>query len=394
MPKDKDLSDLHKDGTLPPHLDDYPSEPMPDPAEEKRKAEASKAAAVVGKLEWFTPPAAWLAEAPPFREYLLHDAPNPGTFELRGAGMLPRGKVGILAAAGGVGKTFALTGLALSLVTGTRWLGRFPTGDNLRRRVVLVLGEEDIGEVQRRLHAQARAMELNPAKYGPALAGILALAGAGLDTLALTLPADEGTGTAFADGLYAYLEAHAGPGWDAVILDPLSRFAGPDVETDNLAATRLVQVLERFTKLPGGPAVIVAHHTTKASRAESEIGATAVRGSSALTDGARWVGTLDPVVVKGGAKLPGHARFRVAKQNYGVFPDRALLLTKPVGGEGGLRAATDAETEALRKAEEDAEREAGEREGRAKAAHAEGVKTGKKPAKTADNRRDYDDDAG
>ena len=358
-------------------------------AEEKRKADAAKAAESVGKLEWFTPPAAWLADAPPFREYLLHDAPESGAFALRGAGMLPRGKVGILAAAGGVGKTFALTGLALSLVTGAKWLGNFPTGDNLRRRVVLVLGEEDIGEVQRRLHAQARAMELDPAKYGPALAGIHALAGAGLDTLALTRPTDEpgiGAGTAFADGLYAYLEAHGGNGWDAVILDPLSRFAGPDVETDNSAATRLVQVLERFTKLPGSPAVIVAHHTTKASRSEGEIGATAVRGSSALTDGARWVGTLDPVVVKGGAKLPGHARFRVAKQNYGVFPDRALLLTKPVGGEGGLRAATDAESEALRKAEEDAERAAGEKEGRQKAARSEGVKAGKETAKGGSKR--------
>lgn len=382
MPNAKDLSTLHKEGKLLAHVADYPAEPMADPAEDKRKAAAAKAAAPVAKLEWFNPPAEWLADRPPFREYLLHDAPNLGTFDPRGAGMLPRGKVGILAAAGGVGKTFALTGLALSLVTGARWLGHFPTGDNLRRRVVLVLGEEDNGEVQRRLHAQARAMELDPSKHGPALAGILALAGAGLDTLALTRPADEpgiGAGTAFADGLYAYLEANAGPGWDAVILDPLSRFAGPDVETDNSAATRLVQVLERFTKLPGEPAVIVAHHTTKTSRTESEIAATAVRGSSALTDGARWVGTLDPVVVKGGAKLPGHARFRVAKQNYGVFPDRALLLTKPVGGEGGLRAATEAEATALAEAEREAERKAGEKEGTLKAARAEGVKAGKAP---------------
>ena len=363
--KPPDLADLHERGELPPHPDDYRSEDMPDPEaakaeEDARKAEEAareagrKAGEKVGKLAWFAPPAEWLADAPPRREYLLHDAAEPGTFELRGRGMLPRGKVGILAAAGGVGKTFALTGLALALVTRAPGLGHFPTGDNLHRRVVLVLGEEDIGEVQRRLHAQARAMELDPSKHGPALAGILALAGAGLDTLALTRAEDEGrigAGTDFADGLYAYLEANAGPGWDAVILDPLSRFAGPDVETDNAAATRLVQVLERFTKLPGGPAVIVAHHTTKASRAEGEIAATAVRGSSALTDGARWVGTLDPVVVKGGGKLPGHARFRVAKQNYGVFPDRALLLTKPVGGEGGLRAATPDETAALAAAE-------------------------------------------
>ena len=344
-------------------------------AEKAAKAKA-KAAETVGKLEWFTPPAEWLTTEPPRREYLLHDASGDG-FALRGSGMLPRGKVGILAAAGGVGKTFALTGLALALVTRTKWLGHFPTGDNLRRRVALVLGEEDTGEVQRRLHAQAGAMELDPSIHAPYLAGILALAGAGLDTFALTRPADEesgnGSGTDFARGLYAFLEANAGDGWDAVILDPLSRFAGPDVETDNSAATRLVQVLERFTKLPGEPAVIVAHHTRKPSGKEADLsGATNVRGSSALVDGARWVAKLDAVKTPNGARLPGHALFSVAKSNYGKHLEGDLLLTKLDGG--GLRAATTAEEAALKVAEEEAAREEGRTEGRETRARAEGRK--------------------
>lgn len=311
-------------------------------------------------LPWTTPDQTWLATDPPRREYLLHDRDGSALGE-RGPGMLARGKVAILAATGGVGKTFALCGLALAVVTRTRWLGHFPVGERLRRRVVLVLAEEDPAELRRRLHVQARAMELEPGEHGEALAGLHLLPGAGLDTLALTRPVDEestlGTRTAFATGLYGYLEANAGPGWDAVILDPLSRFAGPDVETDNSAATRLIQVLEQFTKLPGEPAVIVAHHTRKPGTGDTadHTGAAAVRGSSALVDGSRWVAKLDAVPRPGGAaELPGHARFAVVKSNYGAFPrsypSDGLLLTRSNGG--GVRAATPEEAADLARAVE------------------------------------------
>ena len=319
----------------------------------------------VAAMGWTTPDAAWLAEEPPRREYLLHDAPGAG-FELAGPGMLPRGKVGILAAAGGVGKTYALCGLALAVVTGRPWLGHFPVGERRRgARVVLVLGEEDPAELRRRLHTQARAMGLD-ASHGPDVARILALPGAGEAGLALTQGEDErkGVRTRFADGLLAHLRAVAerdGP-WDAVILDPLSRFAGPDVEKDNSAATRLIQVLEGFTKLPGEPTIIVAHHTSQASRKEgmgelATAAATAVRGATGLTDGSRWVGSLEEMAALPG--LPGHAQFRVLKSNYAAFPKsipRGLMLTREANG-GGLRASSREEQAAYAKAIEDAKPE-------------------------------------
>ena len=66
------------------------------------KADASD---VVAAMAWEVPGPDWLTAAPPRREYLLHDARDPksGGLEEHGAGMLPRGKVGILAAAGGAG---------------------------------------------------------------------------------------------------------------------------------------------------------------------------------------------------------------------------------------------------------------------------------------------------
>lgn len=329
-------------------------------------------------LPWVSPPAEWLTDEPPRRAYLLHDR-DPNALGERGAGMLPRGKVGILAAAGGVGKTYALCGLALAVVTRRHWLDHFPVSDSLQRRAVLVLGEEDPGELQRRLHVQARAMRLT-ADECAAVTGILALPGAGL-SLALTQPEEYGTGaaTSFATELFEVLKSkaeEAGAGWDVVILDPLSRFAGPDVETDNAAATRLIQVLERFTKLPGEPAVIVAHHTSKSDRTH-DTGTAGVRGSSAITDGARWVAKLEdvpvPVLAEGSARLPGHARFRVTKSNYGRFPPGSLTLTREEGG-GGLRASTRPELDALKRAEDDAKREEGRKDAEGKAAKKEGAK--------------------
>jgi AAA domain/DnaB-like helicase N terminal domain len=296
---------------------------------------------IAARMGWLSPGANWLSEAPPPPRWLLYQphAENDFTLSIRGPGLLRRGKVGILAAAGGAGKTFALCGMALALATHERWLGFFPVGDDVTGRVVLVLGEEDPEELRRRLFAQASLMGIHGRT---ALSGILALPGAGNPHMALTRPEEEsGCETPFAESLLRYLELEAeraGKGWDAIILDPLSRFAGPDVEIDNAAATRLMQVLERFAGLPGNPAVLVAHHTTKTSRASGDLSANSVRGASALTDGARWVGTLEPVEH---FDLPQrYARFDVAKSNYAAFPPPVLLVYGP---EGGIRAATPAE---------------------------------------------------
>lgn len=351
--------------------------------------------AAVAALPWIPAAPDWLTIEPEARRYLLHDAPGEGSADTRGPGILPRGKVGILAAAGGVGKTYALCGLALALATYRPWLGHFPVGPDLAGGVVLVLGEEDALEVRRRLWNQARAMALDHELDRERVSRILALPGAGLATLALTRgEADPLAGadpaTDFARGLFDFLAEEAGRrgrGWDAVIFDPLARFAGPDVEKDNAAATRLIQVMERFAQLPGDPAVIVAHHTSKASRVEGDSGATAARGVSGLTDGARWAGGLDP------DPIPGFARFRVTKSNYAAFPrsygSGGLLLVKGEGG--GIRAATAAEHKRHREAVLEAEKKAGAEKAERAAAHREGA--GSKTPASGSKARTGDPDA-
>ncbi len=317
----------------------------------------------VGAWGWLTPDPTWLSERPEPRLYLLHDAGNNAW--TRGPGLLPRGKVAVLAGAGGVSKTYTLIALALSVVTQTPWLGHYPTGEKLIGRVALLLGEEDAAEVRRRMWTQARALELGGHHHG-AVARILALPGAGHDELALTQSEERGqrARTETADALRAFLEAEAernGEGWDLIVLDPLSRFAGPDVESDNSAATRLMQVLERFTSLPGNPAVLISHHVATHARGSNKPvdGAVAIRGSSAIVDGARWAATLETVTV-GNTRFHRHALFQLAKSNYAAFPDRPLYLARCE--DGGVRAATRAELERI----EAAQREHADRRGQSR----------------------------
>lgn len=311
-------------------------------AREARKREEKLAR--IEALGFIRPGSEWLLEEPPPREYLLH-LPEPAAPDGRGAGFLARGVPGIISAGGGTGKTFALVGLALALATRTPWLGRYPVGRRTIGRAVLLLGEETREEVQRRIYAQARALGLSKV----AIEGrLLILPGAGAGSLALTQPEEGGrpADTPFAEELYGYLKAEAGPGWDAVIVDPLSHFAGPDVEKDNAAATRLLQVLTRFTRLPGGPVVLLAHHERKPGVNEDASSAT-VRGSSAIVDNARWVARLYKE-----REIPpplggyGLARLAVVKSNYAPPSEAKGDLLLRVEG-GALRAPTAEEARFL-----------------------------------------------
>jgi RecA-family ATPase len=259
----------------------------------------------------------------------------------------------MLAAGGSVGKTMALTQLAVAVATGRRWLEcrngtheDFPGFDTPEEggRVLLALGEEDAGEARRRLHAAVMGTGLTREEKALVASRIVVapLMGQGVQLIA---PADKwGTQppqpTAFALELRARLMESPEP-WSLVVIDPLSRWAGPDTETDNAAATKFVQLLETFTKAPGTPTVLVAHHTTKGARREGTADDTAARGASALSDGVRWHAHMTakphPEGVHG-VGVPRMAELRVVKTNYGLPLDETLWLARDEGGL--LRAAS------------------------------------------------------
>jgi len=270
-----------------------------------------------------------LGSKPPMPDWILTRREEDGSKR----GMMRAGKVGLLAGEGGAGKTSLLCGLALSVATGHDWLDAYQVPK--AGAVVIALGEEDREEMHRRLHYASRQLGLSREERDVATSRILALPLAGISCALVENDAESNMREAdFLAEMRDRLGA-IGVEWRLVIVDPLSRFAGLDAESSNAAATRFVQALETLTQLPGRPAVLCAHHTTKNSRRDGRNDQTTVRGASALVDGARWVASLTNV-----ADTTEHARFAIHKSNYAGRPE-PLLLTREWGG--ALRRATLAE---------------------------------------------------
>ncbi|HTP51408.1 MAG TPA: AAA family ATPase [Anaeromyxobacteraceae bacterium] len=297
-------------------------------------------------------------------------APLPCLLRYGDRGFLPRGLVGMVAGAGGLGKTFALVDLALAVATGGGWLGTFQS--ERPGRVLLLLGEEDQAEVRRRVYyaAQARGMDDRDREL---IASNLYALGMRGESVALIRSAHEVTAargdmasihdveTDFARDLRTILEER-GP-WDLVVLDPVSRLAASDTEIDNSAATRFIECLERLARVPGAPFLMVAHHTSQSSRqtilAGGSSDATAARGVTGLTDGPRWTAVLEPVTAptKPPTVLKGLLRLREVKRNSTEEIEPVYVKR---GEEGALFPASAEEVESYRQeARRSAERDNG-----------------------------------
>lgn len=264
----------------------------------------------------------WLQTDPPPRKALLEHGEDC---------VLPLGKVGFFVGEGGIGKSWALTQLAISVCTGTSWLEHFHVPDYATGGVVMAMGEEDPQEMHRRIHAIVQATEL-PAHHQSALEKCLwplPLSGHFMEFL-------EDGERSFEHERFEQLMKQNAPeqGWKLIILDPASRFMGVDAEKDNAYATRFVQLLERLTQLPGNPTVLCAHHTTKAARTSSSgARSVAARGASALTDGARWQGNLFVPIDDESNEYQDHlAVFQITKSNYGPKPPALYLKRMPGSG--------------------------------------------------------------
>jgi RecA-family ATPase len=283
----------------------------------------------------------WLQTPPPPRRWLLELRSSGPTQQVEPPqGVLPLGKVGMLAAAGGVGKTMALVQLALAVATGREWLDTYATPQP--GHVLLALGEEDLEEVRHRVYAAGLWLRLTDKEQQLAAdrVVILPLAGA-----RLSLTDEAGARTPVFEELHDRLVSSEHE-WRLVALDPLSRFAGVHAEVDNHAATVFIETLEALTQVPGRPTVLVAHHTTKLSRSSEGDGSAAIaaRGATALTDGARWVANLEF-----GRTPAGSLRLTVSKANYSQKPPPLALLRT----EGGaLRAETKKEAASRQEAEQ------------------------------------------
>ena len=356
----KDDNDRKREGTLPtdPEAD---AEPMGPPQGQRPSIlEHWRTLEELRSLEL----------EPPRREWLLSKMNENGKHE----GVLPLGKVGMLVAQGGAGKTIALCQLALSVAASPEGFSPEAKGARARLawlgfllsvnpgRVLLALGEEDAEEVHRRMYNAAKAMNLTPEERTRAAQRIVALPLAGVPCAFIA--GDDSEETHVLAELRAKLaeESSKGDPFRLVLLDPLSRWAGADTEKDNAAATRFVQAIEslaapKYGDGVHGPTVIVAHHIPKAAKTTSKTPTAAVtaRGVSALTDGARWEASLTVKREwkrKGGKERLGELPLRVlgfavTKNNYAARYDAEHLLEVRPGDEGAtLHVLTPEETAA------------------------------------------------
>ena len=267
----------------------------------------------------------WLDSPPPAASVLLRHGGKP---------MMRDGRVSLLVAIGGAGKSYVLADLALSVGSGAPWLDSFRVDRD--GRVAVAFAEEDDDEIRRRMWTLAK--RLQPYERAKAERNVVPMAMRGQDVSFLRKGQDGNiTTTAWFESFKAGL-ARTGP-WRLIILDPWSRWGGPDVENDAYIATRGVQCVEQLTELPGNPAVVLAHHSRKASTdgpLRKTRDASNTRGTSALVDGVRLVLEMTR---RSDSQL---VDLEVTKANYTV-PARVTLHR---GDNGVLRPATMDEIDA------------------------------------------------
>lgn len=258
-------------------------------------------------------PRSWVDEVPPPRRFLLRVPEGEAN------GFIPLGCVGIISAAGGSSKSMSMIQLAVSIVTARPWLGHFLVTPEATGRVLLALAEETREEIWRRVYAVSQTLGLaDSEKDALARIDVAPLSGVRVGLL------EGGDGLVSETAVLAELRSlvrRDNDPYSLIVLDPLSRWGGGECEGDNTVATHLVEVLESLAQAPGGPTVIIVHHSSKFARRAGQADA---RGVTALTDGPRFA--LELRIEKDGA-----VKLALAKSNY----------APPIKGELELRRGPD-----------------------------------------------------
>jgi len=275
---------------------------------------------VVEENERFSliPAAELLATLPPKREWVIED-------------FLPTKIVAAIIAAGGTGKSYLAMHIAVSASSGTplfnKHLPHKPT------KVVFISGEDDVGELQRRLHKAVSGLPEQSRALVNENLHFIDLA----DSFELFTEKNykgEISITKNPSAICKHVEQQIGADIGLVIIDPISRFRGGE---ENLAAdsTRFVQALQQIRDLLC-TCVLCLHHVNKtAGTGASQNNA---RGSSALIDGVRLVFQLNTIADKDikqmcgpSFKLPQLLMLQPVKSNYGKLTEPMILSRRDDG---------------------------------------------------------------
>ncbi|HZL19241.1 MAG TPA: AAA family ATPase, partial [Polyangia bacterium] len=330
----------------------------------------------------------WIAEALPPREHLLIDTRT-------GKGAVDKTGVWLFAAAGGAGKSYASIDLSLAVAVGGTLFGTFAT-QGRPGRALMAVAEDDTDDVRRRVNNIASVNGYRAADVAGRFQ-VLPLKG----TFTSLVRLDRNLGTyVMGEGLSGLRELveeekRERGAYDLIVIDPIARVAGVSLDKDSDAAAKLMDALDVLSEAGGG-LVLAVCHTNKTSRREHADGKGAdvvdVRGSSGLTDGARGVISLVPMV--GADRKPtGRVLMSCTKGNHvkrwedvilqrddhGVLVpvdeiDRAIFEAQRRGQTAEEKgAARETERAARRDREEDAARERSKRRQTARDAEAQAV---------------------
>lgn len=263
----------------------------------------------------------------------MENAPSlvPWAFD----GCIPRGKVTLLAGAGGSSKSFLTLTLALQLAAQVE-LGPFvPTLDG--GKALLLVAEEDKDDVHRRVHTIANARMYNAEQRSNILSNVGVVPVRGLDWR-LLYHDDAGDVQETERVDYIIDEVKALGDVRFLVFDPLVAFNGAN-ENDNAEMSRLMFTLDRIASETGA-AVVVVHHVSKGGQVTSmnDASQAVVRGASALVDNARSAILLTRLP-RGDAALYGiqadnagkYVAIRFLKNNYGPHLPDAMFVVEAGG---------------------------------------------------------------
>lgn len=203
-----------------------------------------------------------------------------------------KGFVTVFAAPGGQGKTSVLISQIIAMCSGRNLLGEKPVRP---LRVLYHSAEDDLEEAGKRIAAAAAHHGVTPADIGGRL---FVTSGRGQGARPISLARMGPNGPEEVPGMFDALSDLAlSCAADVIVLDPMAAVHSV-VENDNPAMNFLVDLLRQLADRTGA-AVVLAHHTSKAAAQDMDgAGAGAVRGASAIVDGARVVRTLVRMTVK------------------------------------------------------------------------------------------------
>ena len=242
---------------------------------------------------------------------------------------LRKGIVAQLVGAGGIGKTHLLTQLAISIACGIPFLERYFVSK--AGAVFMGLGENTDDDIHRLLHKIFIGLcsDADNALIDKTSSNLAVMSFTGKQA---SFVDRAGKPTNSYESLLKELkEKEPEDGWSLIILDPISRFLGPDSENDNIAATFFISLLEKITlELRGKPTLLFGHHMSKQGLNNPETNQTAARGASAITDGVRWQTNLE-FVITDGERLKNKLKFKVVKSNFTSIPNPHILKRRKDG---------------------------------------------------------------